>query len=246
MARPRHRPFDGGVPPRGAPAVRSRGPVRRGPGRQQAHVAALGVPRAHRGADGRHRNRRPAGVHGPGTGPHPRQGAYHDAGPRLVRPPRPPAGGRRCCNRTSRWTPSRAPHAMAPADRRVHPPRRRSSTRSSRTSASVRRARGTGGTPPPPGSCSRGRRSPRRLHLPRFNFLPGLPDPEFKQDQTGSPLVRFTLRNKVHQRRVWVDKDVGDLVGLRIAKPLSVDRKRRPKASQLHVDRRENDARKAR
>ena len=53
-----------------------------------------------------------------------------------------------------------------------------------------------------------------------------LPDPEFKQDQTGSPVVRVTLRNNVHQRRVWVDKDVGDLVGSLIAKQLCDDEKR--------------------
>jgi len=61
VARPRHRPVDRGVPPRGAPALRAPGALRRRPSRRHAHLAALGVPCPHRrvGARGRSRVRDP-------------------------------------------------------------------------------------------------------------------------------------------------------------------------------------------
>jgi len=49
--------FDRGVPARRAPALRAPRAVRRGPSRRDADVAALGVPRAHRGVGVRGRSR---------------------------------------------------------------------------------------------------------------------------------------------------------------------------------------------
>ena len=53
-----------------------------------------------------------------------------------------------------------------------------------------------------------------------------LPDPEFKQVEGGVRLVRVTLRNNIHQRRAWVDRDVGRVVGEAIAATLNENEKR--------------------
>jgi ATP-dependent DNA helicase RecG len=53
-----------------------------------------------------------------------------------------------------------------------------------------------------------------------------LPAPEFAQAQQGSFIVRVTLKNNVHQRRAWVDRDVADVVGTLVAATLSEGEKR--------------------
>lgn len=53
-----------------------------------------------------------------------------------------------------------------------------------------------------------------------------LPNPEFKQIEAATHMVRVTLRNNVHQRKVWVDRDVTDLVGALVARGLG-ERERR-------------------
>lgn len=53
-----------------------------------------------------------------------------------------------------------------------------------------------------------------------------LPEPEFQQDEIGHALVRVTLRNKVKQRRIWVDSDVALLLGAQVADLLSEGEKR--------------------
>ena len=54
----------------------------------------------------------------------------------------------------------------------------------------------------------------------------GLPDPVFSQEEIGYALVRVTLKNNIHQRKVWIDRDVSDIIGSAIAAGLSQDEKR--------------------
>lgn len=53
-----------------------------------------------------------------------------------------------------------------------------------------------------------------------------LPEPEFKQDETGFAIVRVTLRNNIKQRKVWVDSDVAEILGTQLAHTLTEDQKR--------------------
>ena len=53
-----------------------------------------------------------------------------------------------------------------------------------------------------------------------------LPDPEFEEKEVGNFLVRVTLRNNVHQRKVWVDHDVTELIGSLLARDLGENEKR--------------------
>ena len=53
-----------------------------------------------------------------------------------------------------------------------------------------------------------------------------LPMPKFEESEIGHYAVRVTLHNDVHQRKVWVDTDVTELVGTMVAASLS-DRERR-------------------
>jgi ATP-dependent DNA helicase RecG len=53
-----------------------------------------------------------------------------------------------------------------------------------------------------------------------------LPEPEFKQDDKDSAVVRVTLRNNIKQRKVWIDADVAEVLGAQIANSLSEKEKR--------------------
>ena len=53
-----------------------------------------------------------------------------------------------------------------------------------------------------------------------------LPVPEFEVKEVGYAVVRVTLRNNLKQRKVWIDSDVGALIGAAIAKDLSQDERR--------------------
>jgi ATP-dependent DNA helicase RecG len=53
-----------------------------------------------------------------------------------------------------------------------------------------------------------------------------LPQPEFEQKEFGGTMVRVTLRNNVHQRKVYIDHDASKLVAERMFKSLTPDEKR--------------------
>ncbi len=53
-----------------------------------------------------------------------------------------------------------------------------------------------------------------------------LPDPEFVQEPVSFIKVRVTLRNKVNQRKQWVDADIAEWLGARIASTLNEDENR--------------------
>ncbi|GGA83448.1 ATP-dependent DNA helicase RecG [Arenimonas soli] len=53
-----------------------------------------------------------------------------------------------------------------------------------------------------------------------------LPGPEFMQEQVGHASVRVVLRNNIKQRKVWVDSDVAQLIGVSLAKSLTEQEKR--------------------
>ena len=53
-----------------------------------------------------------------------------------------------------------------------------------------------------------------------------LPEPEFKQQEIGESQVRVTLRNNVKHRKAWVDSDVAQFLGARIAQQLNTDERR--------------------
>ena len=53
-----------------------------------------------------------------------------------------------------------------------------------------------------------------------------LPDPRFEQKQLTGHLVRVTLRNNVHQRKAWVDREVTEIVGATVARTLDENQKR--------------------
>jgi ATP-dependent DNA helicase RecG len=55
-----------------------------------------------------------------------------------------------------------------------------------------------------------------------------LPAPIFQETETGVGFsqVRVTLKNHIHQRKVWIDADVTSLLGEALAKSLSADEKR--------------------
>jgi len=54
----------------------------------------------------------------------------------------------------------------------------------------------------------------------------GLPKPEFSQKEIGHSLVRVTLKNNIQQRKVWVDRDVSEVVSEALAATLTEDEKR--------------------
>lgn len=53
-----------------------------------------------------------------------------------------------------------------------------------------------------------------------------LPNPEFAEKRQATPVVRVTLRNDVSHRKVWIDKDASDLVGVLLWKKLTDDERR--------------------
>jgi len=53
-----------------------------------------------------------------------------------------------------------------------------------------------------------------------------LPKPEFKRQEVDGVGVRVTLRNNIHQRKIWVDSDVAALLGASLAQQLTSDEKR--------------------
>jgi len=53
-----------------------------------------------------------------------------------------------------------------------------------------------------------------------------LPPPEFSQYDAESSTVRVTLKNKIKQRKVWVDSDVAEILGAQIAHSLDEAQKR--------------------
>ncbi len=53
-----------------------------------------------------------------------------------------------------------------------------------------------------------------------------LPEPEFKQQEIGESQVRVTLKNNVKHRKAWVDSDVAQFLGARIAQQLNADERR--------------------
>jgi ATP-dependent DNA helicase RecG len=54
----------------------------------------------------------------------------------------------------------------------------------------------------------------------------GLPAPEFEQKEIGYALVRVTLKNNIEQRKVWIDRDVSELISDAFAATLEEDEKR--------------------
>ena len=53
-----------------------------------------------------------------------------------------------------------------------------------------------------------------------------LPAPEFQQRETTHATVKVTLRNDIKHRRVWIDSEIGDLVGAAIVKDLNLKERR--------------------
>ena len=53
-----------------------------------------------------------------------------------------------------------------------------------------------------------------------------LPDPGFEEKQPAGHLVRVTLRNNVHHRKAWVDREVTEIVGAVVARNLDERQKR--------------------
>lgn len=53
-----------------------------------------------------------------------------------------------------------------------------------------------------------------------------LPSPEFQQREISHVAVNVTLRNKIKQRKVWVDSDVATILGQQIAASLTVEQNR--------------------
>lgn len=53
-----------------------------------------------------------------------------------------------------------------------------------------------------------------------------LPDPRFEQKERNGFLVRVTLRNNVHQRKAWVDREVTQIIGATVARSLDENEKR--------------------
>lgn len=53
-----------------------------------------------------------------------------------------------------------------------------------------------------------------------------LPEPQFEQDDTDATTVRVILRNKIKQRKVWVDADVVEILGAQMAHSLNENEKR--------------------
>jgi ATP-dependent DNA helicase RecG len=53
-----------------------------------------------------------------------------------------------------------------------------------------------------------------------------LPQPEFKQRDSGHAVVRVTLRNDIKHRRVWIDFDASKLIGEARSRDLSQDEHR--------------------
>jgi len=48
-----------------------------------------------------------------------------------------------------------------------------------------------------------------------------LPPPHFAQKESSYALVRVTLRNAIKQRKVWIDKDAANVIGVELAKTLT-------------------------
>jgi ATP-dependent DNA helicase RecG len=53
-----------------------------------------------------------------------------------------------------------------------------------------------------------------------------LPAPEFSQAVTAYDVVRVILRNNIKQRKVWIDSNVGVLIGEALFESLSEDERR--------------------
>jgi predicted HTH transcriptional regulator len=54
----------------------------------------------------------------------------------------------------------------------------------------------------------------------------GLPEPVFSQKEIGYALVRVTLKNNIEQRKVWIDRDVSNIIGHALAARLTEEEKR--------------------
>ena len=53
-----------------------------------------------------------------------------------------------------------------------------------------------------------------------------LPDPRFEERERNGYVVRVTLRNNVHQRKAWVDREVSEMIGTAVASTLNENQKR--------------------
>jgi ATP-dependent DNA helicase RecG len=53
-----------------------------------------------------------------------------------------------------------------------------------------------------------------------------LPKPTFEQKEISAGLVRVTLQNDIRHRKVWVDKDVSEILGFSISSSLNETEKR--------------------
>jgi predicted HTH transcriptional regulator len=53
-----------------------------------------------------------------------------------------------------------------------------------------------------------------------------LPSPEFIEKRLTTPIVKVTLRNNVKQRKVWIDKDASNIVGVLLWDSLSEHERR--------------------
>jgi len=53
-----------------------------------------------------------------------------------------------------------------------------------------------------------------------------LPSPEFKQERIGSAIVKVTLKNGINQRKAWVDRDLAEVLGTKLAHSLGEREKR--------------------
>lgn len=54
----------------------------------------------------------------------------------------------------------------------------------------------------------------------------GLPEPQFKETKGPIAKVTVTLRNDIEHRRLWVDRDLGALIGEQLARALTTEEKR--------------------
>jgi ATP-dependent DNA helicase RecG len=53
-----------------------------------------------------------------------------------------------------------------------------------------------------------------------------LPEPSFSQEQVAHALVKVTLQNNIHLRKVWIDRDVSAIIGTALASSLTTDETR--------------------
>lgn len=64
----------------------------------------------------------------------------------------------------------------------------------------------------------------RRMKAEMINME--LPVPEFVQEIAGQSKVRVVLRNKINQRKQWVDSDIAELIGATMLAQLTEEEKR--------------------